>query len=812
MREPIVIGVLWTLLALPQPLAAQTPADLLTVPGAEAAGEEDAAPAEEPLPGVHEVVPRFLDLAEEAEQALEEAQELTDLGDFGERLDAAAARQQELFDTAAEVAEEPYPSRQRLLQLRSRAELGRRDLSALAERVTGRLERLGELRQDWAERRRFWQRWRDTLEERGELADLGPEIDRALATIDRVAERTGAVFGEVLDLQRRLETLERRNRGLLHDLEEELAVGRERLLERGAPPLPSAAFLTALREDLTAEARAGVAAVTDAGAAELLRSFGWLIVLQLVVAVLLGLFARRVAASGRPGQQWTDVLSHPWAIGLFVSLSTLSVLYDPAPVWWTLALVTLLAACGALLASGMFKNPWKRRSVYAIAVFYPLFLALETVSLPDPWFRLFLTAAAALGLPAALWAVRGTTVYDGGTSEERSSRGFRLLLWGAAAVLGAALLAEVAGYDLLARWLVRSAVSTAFVVFVVTLLVRLGRGAIQEVVHREASQRLPFLKRVGHYLALRLTWLLQAVLLVWAFLAVLEIWELAPSPRRSLERVLAAGLPPAEPVVTVGQVLLGVFAVYVAFLVSRILHALLDVELFERRGFDVGVGDSIKTLLHYAVLTVGFLLGLALLGVSLQSFAIVAGALGVGIGFGLQNIVNNFVSGLILLFERPVRAGDTVIVAGEWGTVKKIGLRSTIVTTFDRSEIIVPNSDLVSEKVTNLTLSDKVARILIPLGVAYGSDLPAVFRVLSEAVTEQPKVLDDPEPMIHFVGFGESSLDFEIRVWVAEVSDRLPVRSDLLADIDRRFREAGITIPFPQRDLHLREGFEPQRI
>jgi small-conductance mechanosensitive channel len=190
--------------------------------------------------------------------------------------------------------------------------------------------------------------------------------------------------------------------------------------------------------------------------------------------------------------------------------------------------------------------------------------------------------------------------------------------------------------------------------------------------------------------------------------------------------------------------------------------------------------------------------------VELKHFAVLAGAFGIGIGFGLQNIVNNFVSGLILLFERPVKVGDVVVLSGQWGNVRKIGLRSTVVETFDRAEIIVPNSQLISEQVTNWTLSSNMARLVFPVGVAYGSDLAEVLKILLEVAEANDMVMSHPLPSPVFTGFGESSLDFELRVWIGDPNKLIATRSDLGMAIDHRFREAGIEIPFPQRDLHLR--------
>jgi len=192
------------------------------------------------------------------------------------------------------------------------------------------------------------------------------------------------------------------------------------------------------------------------------------------------------------------------------------------------------------------------------------------------------------------------------------------------------------------------------------------------------------------------------------------------------------------------------------------------------------------------------------LGMSLQNFVVVLGALGVGIGFGLQDIVNNFLSGIIMLFERPVKVGDGILVDGEYGTVKYIGLRSTIVETLDQSELIVPNAHMISQKVTNWTLSSRRVRVVMPVGVAYGSEVPLVMTILAEVAGAHQEVLADPEPTAIFVAFGESSLDFELRVWIDNIDGRPRIKSELLLQIDARFRAAGVEIPFPQRDLHVR--------
>jgi small-conductance mechanosensitive channel len=202
--------------------------------------------------------------------------------------------------------------------------------------------------------------------------------------------------------------------------------------------------------------------------------------------------------------------------------------------------------------------------------------------------------------------------------------------------------------------------------------------------------------------------------------------------------------------------------------------------------------------------------------VEFTNLAIIAGALSVGIGFGLQNIVNNFVSGLILLIERPIRTGDWIVVGSTEGYVKKISIRSTQIQTFDRADVIVPNSELISGQVTNWMLSDPWGRVRVPVGVAYGSDTTRVMQILVDAANKHPQVMNNypgiPEPRVLFIGFGDSSLDFELRCVIRDVDRRLQTRSDLYLAIDTAFREAGIEIPFPQRDLHFRNALPAETV
>ena len=238
-----------------------------------------------------------------------------------------------------------------------------------------------------------------------------------------------------------------------------------------------------------------------------------------------------------------------------------------------------------------------------------------------------------------------------------------------------------------------------------------------------------------------------------------------------------------------------------------LLRRFFTRRVLKRTPLDPSLQYAIARITGYLFILIGFYVALMTVGVPLGSLAVVAGAIGVGIGFGLQNIVNNFVSGIIILAERPVALGDRVEVAGVVGTVSQIRLRSTVIITNDNISIIVPNSDFITHPVTNWSHGDPRVQIRLPVGVAYGTDVEKLKTVLLEVAAENIHVLKSPEPTVYFEAFGDSALLFELGVWTSAMTTApRRFRSELNFAIERKLRENDIQIPFPQRDLHLKSG------
>jgi small-conductance mechanosensitive channel len=255
---------------------------------------------------------------------------------------------------------------------------------------------------------------------------------------------------------------------------------------------------------------------------------------------------------------------------------------------------------------------------------------------------------------------------------------------------------------------------------------------------------------------------------------------------------------------TVGGVLTVLLILVIGCSLARGFSSLLRSILIAKLPVQRGLPYAISKIIYYLLIVLVLGIAVTNAGVELNKFTVITGAIGVGVGFGLQNIVNNFASGLILLFERPIRVDDTVEVNGLVGTVKRIGARASTIATFQGAEVIVPNSNLISNQVINWTLSSPWRRIEIPVGVAYGTDPEVVLNLLIAEAATHANVMTDPAPMAFFMGFGDSALNFELRFWSARQDIWFQLRSDVTVGVSRALREAGIEIPFPQRDLHLR--------
>ncbi|RLD74848.1 MAG: hypothetical protein DRJ15_17830 [Bacteroidetes bacterium] len=258
-----------------------------------------------------------------------------------------------------------------------------------------------------------------------------------------------------------------------------------------------------------------------------------------------------------------------------------------------------------------------------------------------------------------------------------------------------------------------------------------------------------------------------------------------------------------EMTISLEGVLIFFLIIFITIWFTRFVRVLLEKELFPRVKLSRGVPGMINMIIRIAIITTGFILAIGVLGIDMTKLTILIGALGVGIGFGLQDLINNLISGFILIFERPIQVGDTVQFGDKEGKVEEIGIRSSIIKTYDGSEVIVPNGKLISNELINLTLSDPILRIEIDIGTVYGSDPQEVIDILVMQAKLHPEITKNPETFAIFFGYGDFALKFRLYAYTLEVNSRLRIRSELNLAIFQALKEAGIEIPYPIQDLNV---------
>ncbi len=383
-------------------------------------------------------------------------------------------------------------------------------------------------------------------------------------------------------------------------------------------------------------------------------------------------------------------------------------------------------------------------------------------------------------------------------------------------VLGAILLTTLLGFTNLSAYIAKGAGLLGLLLVLFWVTWQASRTILDYALH-PGKDRVPGdlweQEELLTKYSLAIAKVIVTLIVAGAFLLILNLWGADFVFLQWMYAVLSWG-PKLGPL-SLNLLNLGlvVLTLYLGRWFSRFLRTLLEVRFYPRTDWDESIRYSISNAFHYTIQAVAILIALGFLGVSFGDLAIVAAGLGVGIGFGLQNIVNNFISGLILLFERPIKVGDILIIDGQWGAVKEIRVRSTIFQTYDRYVLIIPNSELISTRVLNWTYyGPGTNRLTLKVGVSYGSDVRQVTKILDEVCRANRRVLQDPPPLIYFEAYGDSSLDFNIWAYVKGPFDRIPATHELNSAIFEAFQEHGIEIPFPQRDLHVRSWPEAQNI
>ncbi|HIL81181.1 MAG TPA: mechanosensitive ion channel [Myxococcales bacterium] len=687
-----------------------------------------------------------------------------------------------------------------------------KELANFQGRLDRRVRRVDRVLETIREQHGLWASTRSDLESQDVSQEVILQIDQVAEAMAKAKARADTEQAAGVRLQSNVANLSQLIESDLERISEsrEEAVGR--VFSHDSDPIWSSKFWTVLDSEQIAKNLSSLGSnfsdgITRLWLEEANRFFSYL---TLAFVLILSMFFVRGRINlwleaEEDAEVIRQIFSRPIALGLLLSFVFALPIFADSLRSLEYALAAIAVIPAVLILRKIVEPQFYSILNIALVVYFLENLRAISVDFSVLSRALFLTELVFLVLSAWRWTQPRRL--EGITWTDHQGPAFQVLTYGLRAILALsaiALLANAIGFTFLSQLL---GTAIAFGIYAAVVLYGSFRilgacAAIAMNVHPLA--RLGMVRRNKSLLRSRIRLVLGVLacgLWIRAVLLRLELW---PGLSRTWDALLSTQIPLPQISITVGDILTSVLVFYGAVLLSRFIQFMLSEDIYPRLGTRTGRSSAISTLLHYVVLILGFFLAAIALGFDANRFTLLAGAFGVGIGFGLQTIVNNFISGIILLTEQPVQVGDTIEMGTVFGEVRRIGIRSSTVRTFQGSEVIVPNADLIALQVTNWTLSDRKRRIEIPVGVTYGADPDHVLEVLSRIAEDEPGILPEPKAQGLFRGFGESSLDFELRAWTDDFDRFLVLKSKLCAKIVTSFRVEGIQIPFPQRDLHLR--------
>jgi potassium-dependent mechanosensitive channel len=523
-----------------------------------------------------------------------------------------------------------------------------------------------------------------------------------------------------------------------------------------------------------------------------------------IVLSLVLLAARRQVSQREPAEgsesHTTAVFDHVFAAAALVTLMVALTPTSPLPLrmrqlFQTMALVPII------LLTRRAVSPNAVPAIYALAILFAIDTVRRVVTGEPPAGQGILVLEAVAGIAVLIWLwIRGAYRAAQGLAKISALR--RLLVVFVVIAFSVGLVAAVFGYMRLARLAIPGVLIGGALALELYASVQVAMGVITYVFHVWPLRLLNMIKHHRELLERRVYLVLLWMASIGWLLRYLDYLGLFDPALSVVREFLNTRLERGSISTSVGDIVAFFVTVLAAYLLSAFIRFVLEEDVYPRTRIAAGQSYALSSILNYAVLAIGFALALGVLGMDLTKMTVLAGAFGVGLGFGLQSVVNNFVSGLILLFERPIHVGDTVQVGNLQGRVRRIGIRASIVRTMQGAEIIVPNAQLITEQVTNWTLSDQLRRVDLPVGVNYGAEAKKVIALLEGVARANPQVLQDPAPRCLFMSYGDSSINFELRAWT-EYSNSQQVHSDLTVAIYDAVYAAGMSFPFAQREVRV---------
>ena len=526
--------------------------------------------------------------------------------------------------------------------------------------------------------------------------------------------------------------------------------------------------------------------------------------LLLIVIFALKYYSRNLKSDDPKVIRALKILKTPVSITILISLFTLAIFYgDFSEI--LISLLRILVVFPLIIVLNGLIKPAFRLPLYLFAMLLVL-QQIQLITANDTEIeRVLLILINVIALSGLFWMLSSKRFDKAFTKESHENKAKALSIF-LMTIFIISLIANILGYVMLSITLITGVINSTFgIILLLTAAVAI-EGILIIFLRTKLANILNVVKHHPEIIEHKLEKIMKLAISLLAIVIILNNFGVREIVFNWLVKILGQKWIIGNISISLGNIIFFIISIWLSVAVARFVKFILEGDVLPKFNLPRGVPGTISILSSYLIIGFGIIIAVVGAGIDLNSFALLAGALGIGIGFGLQDIVMNFISGLILIFERPIQIGDAVQVEELSGRVQHIGIRSSTIKTWEGAEVIVPNGNLISNKLINWTLSDHRRRIDIKIGVAYGTDVNLVMETLLEVAKINDKILTSPAPYVLFNDFGESSLDFELRCWTADFALWIEIRSDLRIAVEKAFREKKIEIPFPQRDLHLRSG------
>ena len=685
-------------------------------------------------------------------------------------------------------------------------------ISDWSDEVTSRTEQLEEQKKTLLENRNIWLRT-DTLAGKEKASrNIRNKIRNIINEFNKTETIVINEVNSSLGLQTKLSEQSIDADQTIKNIEELLLIKKREIFVRNAPPIWESLTGKADTTSLSYQAKSiadSYIRTAEEFYKENKKSFLFSLIyllLLFILVLILKYYSKNIKSNDPKVTRALVILKTPISASILIYLVALVISYSNAPDVF-FSLIRILVVFPLLRILNRIIIPALRLPLYLFAVLLVL-QQFKLTSASDTEIERVLLILINIMTPTGLIWMLVTKKFDEAFTKQSLENKAKFLAKFIVGLFVITFIANMLGFVMLSLTIVNGTINSMFSIIILLTAALALEAIIIIFLQTKAAGSLNVVKNYPEKIELTVTKIIKLVIIIWSLSIVLTSFGVREIVIKWLTETFSSKVTIGSFSFSLWNLVLFILSIWLAVIVARFTRFILEGDILPRLNLARGVPGAISAISSYLIVGFGILVAIMGSGIDLNSFALIAGALGVGIGFGLQDIVKNFISGLILIFEHPIQVDDAVQVEELSGRVKHIGIRSSTIKTWDGAEVIVPNGNLISNKLINWTLSDQLRRIDIKVGVAYGTDVNLVMETLLDCVKRNEKILTDPPAYVLFNDFGESSLVFELRCWTADFGSWVEIRSDIRVAIDKAFKEKKIEIPFPQRDLHLKSGFD----